>query len=345
MQSIIWNLSLIFAAMSVAIMVSLIVLRARDDWQQGKLTGIRKKLRLAYIGFSADNDRIKLHQAMLSAPSKLVIDVSFEFLGLVRGQEKESLEAELMMTVLPKLIRESLARGNEAERIEAARQIGSFKSFETIQSLKKALSDRSPSVRLSAAISLGRMGEVKDLDQILSTIGREACRSREVRALLRAVPSEDADVLRQMATDKGVEPNLRAAAVITLADLGGYSYLPCFEGLARDPVPDVAVAALEAIGKFAHPSTAKTVLSCMASENWRIRLEAARVAGIMGADNAITKLSELMSDEEWAVRYAAASSLLALGDRGRNVLVKLSQTEASESQHTASMVLDEAVTG
>ena len=124
---------------------------------------------------------------------------------------------------------------------------------------------------------------------------------------------------------------------------GDYQFLGGFEDLARDPSPEVAAAALRALGRVGHPAASGTVLAALGSTDWEVRSEAADATGRIGIAEAIGPLVFLLDDGEWAVRYAAGKSLRKLGAAGMEALQRAAREGTSRSQRTASLILSEGL--
>ena len=339
---LVWIASFVLGLAAILIMIVLVIARLLQERRQSRETTQRRRVHSALIRFSGDGDRSALASALAPVPNSVVADAGFEFLDLLRGGERDSVEAVFAEIGLPAFIRRRLRRGNEADRIHASEMLVSFPGEETVRSLNAALKrDRAREVRIAVAIALSTMGALPPLDDVLSMIGARGQRSRRLIALLQSLPPERFEELAGYATQKDCPAFVRAAAVDALSLTGDYRFLPLFEKLAGDRAPEVAAAAIRALGRSGHPAASATLIAAMESRDWQIRAEAADAAGRIGLDDAIEHLSALLGDGEWAVRYAAGKSLQGLGTIGMEALRRIAEDEGSRSQRTASMVLAE----
>lgn len=342
MLRLIWTTSIVLGIVSILIMVVLVLLRILNEWRARRALAQRRRVLSALIQFTDDDDQSALKAAIGSMPKAVVTDAGFEFLELLRGEEREAIEATFSEISLPDYIRRRLRRGNEAERIYATEMLAAFPGPETIRALEAALAkDRAREVRIAAAIALSSLGDLPPLDVILSRIGPRGQRSRRLIDLFQSLPHERAGELAVYAAQEHCPAFIRAAAVDALSMSGDYRFLPLFEQLSGSVAPELAAAAIRALGRCGHPATSVTLMAAMDSPDWQIRAEAVEAAGRIGLDTAVERLCGLLADGEWAVRYAAGKALKALGPAGIEALHRIAEDEGSRSQRTASMVLTE----
>ncbi|MCT8266258.1 MULTISPECIES: HEAT repeat domain-containing protein [Afifella] len=337
----IWNLSIALALASILILLGLIVLRIADMRLAARRAAQRKRFVGALIRFSADEDEASLRQVIAETPKRILVDAGFEFLAMLRGDERARIEEVFAEAGVPDYIRRRLRRANEAERIFAAETLAAFPSEATIAALNRSLGDRAREVRLAAAISLNRLGRTPSLAELMATIGERGQRSRRLVELLRTFPLEKAPELVEFAAREDASSFSRAAAIEALSHIGDPQFMPFFSRLAADAKPEVAAAAVRGLGRFGHPSVLPTVLAATKNGDWQVRYEAAEVAAAFPSQEMIEPLAALLSDAEWSVRYAAAKGLKNLGAAGRDRLLAFATGTASRGQRTASMVLQE----
>jgi len=339
----VWTISLFLGLASIAIMLVLIGVRVVHERRRSADMDFRKRLLSALIRFSEDDDAGALKAVVERTPPAVVTDASSEFLSLLRGDERQRIEAVLAGAGLPAFLRRQLLKANEAQRIHAAEMLTAFPEPATLDSLKAALGDRSREVRITAAIALAELETLPPLADLLGRIGSGGQRSRRLIELFQSFPPERNDELRAYAAKPGNPPFVRAAAIDALSLAGNLRLLPFFEACAGDPALEVAAAAIRAIGRNAHPGSAPTVLAAMGSGNWEVRSEAAEAAGRIGIEQAVEPLCGLLEDPEWAVRYAAGKSLRDMGERGAAALKAIAEAGTARSQRTASLVLEEGL--
>jgi HEAT repeat protein len=339
----IWTLSLVIGLSALAIMVALVVLRIFHERRHGRDEILRRKLMTSLIRFSEDGEQQALALVLKEIPAAIVAESGFEFLSLLRGDERRRIEQVFAETGLPEFVRRRLRKGDEAERIHSAEILTAFPGTASVDALLEALADRSREVRIAAAISLNALDALPPLQTVLERIGPRGLRSRRLVDLFESLPADRSDELLANALKEDNSPFVRAAAIEALLLGGDYSVLREVEELARDPVPEVAAAALRALGRSGHPAASGTVLAALGSADWEVRMEAAEAAGRIGIAEAVEPLTSLLGDGEWAVRYAAGKSLKELGAAGTEALQRTAMEETSRSQRTASLILSEGL--
>jgi hypothetical protein len=337
----IWTLSIVIGLGALAIMVVLVALRVFHEKRHARDTILRRRLTTSLIRFSADGDRQSLVAVLGEIPAAIVADSGFEFLSLLRGDERQRIEQVFAQTGLPDFVRSRLRKGDEAERIHSAEMLTAFPDSATC--LLDALGDRSREVRLAAAISLNALGALPPLQTVLERIGPKGLRSRRLIDLFESLPADRGDELLANALKVDGASFVRAAAIEALSLSGDYRFLGAMDQLARDPSPEVAASALRALGRSGHPVASGTVLAALGSPDWEVRREAAEAAGRIGIAEAVEPLTSLLGDGEWAVRYAAGKSLKEIGTAGMEALQRTAMQETSRSQRTASLILSEGL--
>ncbi|MBM4318825.1 MAG: hypothetical protein FJ125_02450, partial [Deltaproteobacteria bacterium] len=108
------------------------------------------------------------------------------------------------------------------------------------------------------------------------------------------------------------EPALRSALLEALALLGGEQAEAKLGEALYDVVPEVRVAAVQAMGRIGRRYL-ELLIAALGSPDTGVRLEAANLLGGLGDLQAIDPLVALLSDAAAEVRRAARESLLRLG--------------------------------
>jgi HEAT repeat protein len=87
-----------------------------------------------------------------------------------------------------------------------------------------------------------------------------------------------------------------------------------------------------------HPDSESVLRHMLKDDDWRVRAQAARGLGALGAAAAIPELSEALLDRAWWVRFRAALALAQLGEAGRRALRAARERVDRYAAEMASMV-------
>ena len=199
----IWTFSIVIGISALAIMVVLVVLRIFHERRHARDEVLRRNLTTALIRFSGDGDRQALMAVLEGTPAAIMADSGFEFLSLLRGDERRRIEEVFGDTDLPDFVRRRLRKGNEAERIHSAEVLTSFPGAGSVDTLLQALGDRSREVRIAAAISLNALDTLPPLQTVLERIGPRGQRSRRLIDLFEGLPANRSDELLTFCAENG----------------------------------------------------------------------------------------------------------------------------------------------
>ena len=294
----IWDLSILLSALSLVIMLVLIARRLLQERWARAAADQRRQLLTALIAFTENRDREALKATLLAVPAGVAIDAGFEFISLLRGEERDDVLVAFNECGLPARVARQLRKGNVAERIHAAEMLAALGWEDASASLLAALTqDRSREVRIAAAIALCDLGSLPLLGTALDFIGVAGQRSRRLIELFRRFPRSRFNELAVHASRVDASPFIRAAAIDALAHAGGFGFAVFFAGLTGDAAPEVVAAALRALGLTGHAEAPAILKRAMANDDWDVRAAAAESAGRLGLPELAAPLSTLMDDE------------------------------------------------
>lgn len=240
--------------------------------------------------------------------SLLFIKLWLHLQQAVRGEASESLNAIARRLGCDQKVRALLVRGNRAERLLAILALGHMRDKDSWPALVRAAhaEDSASSihalwalVQSDAARAAAEMAPLllRRADWPLSQLANILLNARAewepvlADALVRLTPGELPQALRLMAALRMELP---------LLQLRGY---------LGSGTPEVVLAALR-LARV--PGVLDDVRGHLASEDWRIRVQAVRALGELGDRSDVARLRALLSDPQWWVRYRAAQALLAL---------------------------------
>jgi HEAT repeat protein len=194
-------------------------------------------------------------------------------------------------------------------RQTAAETLGEMGSPDAIPSLKTAMDDNNPQVSYTAARALWALGDRtgREIFQQVLTGERKDAPSKLHQAIKKKLaPSQLALMGASSAGGVFLGPAsigitaVREALKDTRGDTGAPGRAESAEELAKDPDP-YALTLLE---------------WSLGDSNWAVRLAVAKALGERGNQDTIPKLSPLLHDDRHAVRYMAAASMIKLSNKG-----------------------------
>lgn len=179
-----------------------------------------------------------------------------------------------------------LLYGGSADiRANAAVSLGRVGDTRAVDPLITALNDEDSSVRLNAAVSLGEIGDPRAIGPLIETLNDETPEVwRNVTEALGKFGEPAVDPLIAVLSDRNQQSSyVRPQAALAL----GYT------GNARAVDP---------------------LIKALQDEEWLVRSQAARALGYIGDLKAVEPLIEALDDEEWTVLGSVATALGKIGD-------------------------------
>lgn len=330
-----WLVSSAASALAAVILILLILHRDLANRRMVALNADRERY-VALLKAGAGN----LPGEHLVADDVLT-DLGVELLEMVRGADKARFATRAQRLGIADRLHARLRRGSVRTRILAAVALANLADERTNEALKLALHDGNPLVRLAAALSLAATGHAPPAREVMKCLleGRDELPSLAI-TLLEDMARTDVEDVRSMLLDPNIAAPIKAAASNALARGDDFAAIPTIVSLAiaADPYTDELVPYLDALAEIEHPAGAPAILHCLNSPSPKARAAAARAAGRIIVEEALDRLTELLGDPDWWVRFHAARALLRFGPRGESRLAEQSKEPARE---TAALTLAE----
>lgn len=195
----------------------------------------------------------------------------------------------------------SQAKAPEAEvRAASAAAWGLIGNKAALPILKAGLKDSDDSVKLEAAASLHKLGDLSGVAVIEAVVARSP-------GAAKAKPSP-AEELKERARDK-----IRAAAALRLADMGSVSVVRLLEKTLKSDrsalVRDAAAISLCRMGLDEEGGFADRFLNAFGDEDEFTRAEAVKSLGLTRAEVAVEALKDAAADSSPLVRAEAMTAL------------------------------------
>ncbi len=323
-----WLVSLGIAGLALAIMTALILLRQLSSWRQGSRENERRRLVPLLLGDDSDDEILPA----IWRSDDLLVELMVELIQLVRGSDRERFIDRATALGVPSRLRHHLGSGVPRMRQMAAEAMAHFDDDASTNGLLAALDDHNPDVRLTAALSLAQSGRSPPVTELVKRlkIGTEE-RSLLVTSLFKDVAIEGAADLEDLLRDVSAPSGARMAAAQALAFAGHYPAVPIISKiiLGEEADPHDVPRLLRALAVLAHPAGEPAIRFGLESGSARIRAAAAEAAGRIGLGQLIERLTALLADDDWNVRFRAGEALIALGEPGGQALAETAARDGS----------------
>jgi len=223
-------------------------------------------------------------------------------------------------------------------RLDAARLLAVVGSLRDRALVRELLGDPHPAVQASASTCLTRVGDYALVEHVLDTLHTRPpiVRVFQLR-ILRETWRHTVPALLQRLVP--VAPMAKLQVWIALAEsLADPQCLLPLLVLRNHPAAEMRIAAARALRRYVHPESEEVLREMMRDDDWRVRAQAARGLGAVGAAQAVPDLSEALSDRSWWVRFRSALALAQLGEAGRRALRAARDRSDHYAADMASMV-------
>jgi HEAT repeat protein len=218
--------------------------------------------------------------------------------------------------------------------------------------LTKWSQDVKLSVRIMAAIALGKMATPSLVSQLLTLLKSEDAQVREltleafrnietkavapqimtllkderhsvrdvanyvlVKIGAKEAPAVKVDVQKLVESLKNPQPTIQYQAILNLENLGEKKVIPQLLELLNYPDRLVRIAAIKILGKSGEPSIAPQLLTFLTEKDLSIRSHAVEALSQLKEANIAPQLIELLSEQDSNLRWAAAEVLSHLPEK------------------------------
>ncbi len=207
-------------------------------------------------------------------------------------------------------------------RLDAARLLAIVGGLRDRALVQRLLEDPHPAVQAAATACLTRLGDSRLVEIVLDTLHTRCAVVRvfQLGVLRQAWKDTVPALLRRLVP---AAPVAKLEVWITLAEsLGDSRCIEALIALRHHPLGQVRISTARALRRYFHPDAAGALREMIIDDDWRVRAQAARALGVIGATAAEPELSRALEDGSWWVRFRAALALAQLGEPGRRALRK-----------------------
>ena len=310
-----WDFSLLLCAVALLTVAALLLARAVSGSSARQREEVRRRLLPAMLRGDAVTTDTRLSR-------KVAAILTLELAELVRGSDREALIASARSAGAIRELRRGLRSRAPQNRLVAAEALALFP--ECAEDLNRLVStDPNRAVRLGAALALAQEGNAPAAGQLVRSLGiGTAENSLLVVSLMRDLVKADPHAIEALLYDLELSDTAKLAATDALAESGAVDHAPLVAWMAEaaGEDSDLQPRIFRALGRLGHPAGHDAIMAGMVSPVWQVRAAAAEAAGRSRLKRAVDRLSELLDDDEWWVRFRAGEALSRLGGAGRLML-------------------------
>lgn len=207
-----------------------------------------------------------------------------------------------------------------------------------VLALIEAVSDENPSVRLSAAETLGKLMDPRAVQALIEALRQDP--EPRVRAMAAWALGEIEDPAAVSALTAALreddDQGVRVQAAEALGNIEDVSAIGALGDAVRDPSVEVRRAAVDALGNMEDPRIVPLVLASLGDDDVEVRRSAADALGNNESPQAVEPLIAATRDSDLEVRVSAINALGNQGDpRAQAALVEALRDDRAEVRREA----------
>lgn len=338
-------LALIWASAGffVLLMLMILVNKAWREYAERRLRRRRVQLEPIFFRYVTGTGSIEEHlqQALRPSDRVLVEEIFFDLGRVVQGAAWErAREAFERLGFVDHYIGRLDSRG-WWYRAEAAEKLGYIGSERGTAPLVQHMDDPVGEVRVRVARALGRIGTPEALDHLVNAL-RDPGRWSAIRVGGILINSSEAAAERLMKAYGSLPFHARIAAIDIFARIRSLKATPLLLDLLGDENADIRARAAFALGSSGDPNAAEALIAALKDPSWAVRAMAAKAVGRLKEEASIPALCECLRDAEWWVRANAAEALKNKGEKGREALLGMLDSEDAYAAQQAVQMLQES---
>ena len=252
---------------------------------------------------------------LMSRNRRLSADLLSEISELIRGENQDRVLALCREAAVDRWLLGQLKSWNGEHRRLAADSLKLFPAEETISALLGALDDRAEGVRLTAALSLAGLNAMPPLHILMQKLVEPtSTQSLLLQRLIDSVAMSRPAEVMGLARGKVESDFLRPIALSALGDAGHLDLSSEIATFIADDDPEVRAAALASVAALGDFSAKDRIKKALADPVQCVRVRAIAAARALELRELAPELTSLLNDENWWVRFRAGETLTALGE-------------------------------
>lgn len=302
--------------------------RRQEERRDATQAALRVPL-FAYLAGEASLDETA--RAMSLHPLRSVGRALEKYAPMVQGASLDAVKRLYTASGLLESAHRMVASPFWWRRLEGMRVLGAAGAAVGTEELALGLRDPHRAVRLAAARGLGRVGDPRFVEALLSAIPSGRTSRAQIAEVLLSLGAGAHPRLRELVMDLARQEGtsmLRATTLEVLALAGDLEAGPYIRFALEDEDLEVRIAAYRAARLLSLDLRPYELRRGFRDPAWPVRAVAAQTAGAIREVGACGELARLLSDDEWWVRLNAANALRLMGREGTRVLEEIANHAA-----------------
>ena len=306
----------IVLGIDLLLIVGLVVLKAVHRHRRTRYDERRARYVVALSRHLASGDKDQPFD-LETVEDEAFLDAVIDLRNVVSGVETETLARAIDMVGMARHQEVRLRRRRPiGHRLRAAVALAEMGEESTAPLLIEYLQDPEPEIRIQCARGLGRIKHSAAIDAILERFSVEEpwVRARFADTLVGFGAKATWPLIAYITVNLGHDENVGVIeAIRVLGTIGDPEAGPTLASIIRRTTdPEVALAAIEALGMVGGPLSIRPLKYTLRSPDWRLRAKSATSLGQIGDPSVNLALARSLEDANWWVRRNSAASLAGL---------------------------------
>lgn len=296
-----------------------------------RAAGVRRAHYIGALGEIVARNSVPVHEIAGWQDDPVFFEVLVDFLGIVTGDERRTLEELVtMLDLRSKLANELEGVRMPGKRLRALSNLVELADLSLLGLFTLQLADSVAEVRYQAARGLARIGDSDSVPAILDLMESEdswaAARLGDVLVEfdVPAVPS----LVRYMLLsdhDTRRDPNMVRQVVRSAGLIGDFGAEQALITMLHSPEPLIRAGAASALSGAGTSASVPALIRALEDSDWVVRARAADALGTFPDERAVEPLGKALQDEAWWVRQDAAKALASHPAGERRLVEALSE--------------------
>jgi HEAT repeat protein len=254
------------------------------------------------------------------ADDTILLEVLFDYLGLVTGAERATIDGLIdVLDLRPRLAEEVRHGRTKRHRLRALTFLVEVADDRQRPLFRESLSSRVAEIRLHAARGLAAIGDTDSIPDLLRVLPTETPwnMGRLADMLVAFGPAAVPALIEHLEAmvDSPPRDAIPTREVIRAVGLiGSLEAEPALRQMLGAAHPLLRTAAASALADCGTPASVPDLLTALRDTSWRVRARAADALGVFADERAVEPLAGRLRDHSWWVRQNAAKALAETSD-------------------------------